>query len=85
MQDEKQKVALIQRLKRVEGQVRGVQRMIDEDRDCREIAQQLQAIRSAVQAANHDLIQTRLAECAASGEITGDKINEITKLFNYLD
>ena len=40
---------LQKRLKRIEGQVRGVQKMLDEDRDCHEIVQQLSAIRSAVQ------------------------------------
>jgi DNA-binding FrmR family transcriptional regulator len=40
------KEELQKRLKRIEGQVRGVQRMLDEDRDCHEIVQQLAAIRS---------------------------------------
>lgn len=85
MHDEKKRQAMILRLKRVEGQLRGVQKMIEEDRDCREIAQQLQAIRSAVQSANQDLIQTRLAECVATGDINGNNLTEITKLFSYLD
>ncbi|MBI5290252.1 MAG: metal-sensitive transcriptional regulator, partial [Chloroflexi bacterium] len=39
---------LQKRLRRIEGQVRGVQKMLDEDRECHEIIQQLAAIRSAV-------------------------------------
>ena len=41
------KEELQKRLRRIEGQVRGVARMVDEDRDCREIVQQLAAIRAA--------------------------------------
>ncbi len=37
------------RLRRIEGQVRGVQRMLDADRDCYEVLQQLSAARSALQ------------------------------------
>ena len=40
---------LMKRLRRVEGQVRGVEKMLDENRDCREVLQQLTAIKSAVQ------------------------------------
>jgi DNA-binding FrmR family transcriptional regulator len=43
------KNALNVRLRRIEGQVRGVLRMIEEDRDCPEILQQMSAIRSALQ------------------------------------
>jgi DNA-binding FrmR family transcriptional regulator len=38
---------LIKRLRRVEGQVRGVAKMVEDERDCREVIQQLAAIRSA--------------------------------------
>ena len=38
---------LQRRLRRIEGQVRGVQKMVDDDRDCHEVIQQLSAIRSA--------------------------------------
>lgn len=45
------KADLLVRLRRIEGQVRGVQRMLDADRDCAEILQQLSAVRSALQSA----------------------------------
>lgn len=51
------------RLSRIEGQLRGVQRMIDEDRDCRDIVQQLLAIRSAVQAASLNFMQDVASDC----------------------
>jgi len=51
------------RLSRIEGQLRGVQKMIDENRDCREILQQLIAIRSAVQAASLNFMQDVASDC----------------------
>ncbi len=85
MISEEHKKTLQQRLRRIEGQVRGVQKMIDEDRDCREIAQQLQAIRSAVKSTNQDLIQTYLKECIPHDQDSEIKLEEITKIFTYLD
>jgi len=57
------KEKLIQRLRRIEGQVRGVQAMLNEERDCREIMQQLTAIHSAVQATSRAFFQDYAAVC----------------------
>jgi DNA-binding FrmR family transcriptional regulator len=54
---------LVQRLRRIEGQVRGVQGMLDEERDCREIMQQLAAIHSAVQGASRIFLQEYATAC----------------------
>ena len=63
------KADLTRRLKRLEGQVRGVQRMLEEDRDCREIIQQLAAIRSATHQASLVVIREHAAACLfKSGE-----------------
>jgi DNA-binding FrmR family transcriptional regulator len=51
------------RLARIEGQLRGVQKMVDEDRDCRDILQQLIAIRSAVQSASLSFLQNAAIYC----------------------
>ena len=57
------KEKLIQRLHRVEGQIRGVEAMLDEERDCQEILQQLSAIRSAVQSASRIFLQEYATAC----------------------
>ncbi|MBW6466740.1 MAG: metal-sensitive transcriptional regulator [Brevefilum sp.] len=57
------KTQAIQRLARIEGQLRGVQKMIVEDRDCKDIVQQLIAIRSAVQSASLNFVQNVASEC----------------------
>jgi len=57
------KEQLIKRLKRIEGQVRGLQSMLDEERDCREIMQQLSAVSSAVKSTSRTFFQDYAALC----------------------
>lgn len=59
------KEKLIQRLRRIEGQVRGVQTMLEQERDCREIMQQLTAIHSAVQSTSRAFFHDYAAVCMA--------------------
>ena len=51
------------RLKRIEGQVRGVQKMVEEERDCSDILQQMTAIRSATHQASLVLARAYAARC----------------------
>lgn len=53
------------RLRRIEGQVRGVHKMVDEGRSCQEILQQLVAIRSAVQQASVTVARSYACDCLA--------------------
>jgi len=61
---------LTHRLNRIEGQVRGIQKMIDEERDCREILQQFAALRSAVQSASLTFIREAASDCVLNLEKT---------------
>ena len=63
LQNPETKEQLIQRLRRIEGQVRGVSGMVDDERDCHEIMQQLSAIRSAVQSVSRVFLQEYATEC----------------------
>jgi CsoR family transcriptional regulator, copper-sensing transcriptional repressor len=63
LQDLEAKEQLVRRLRRIEGQVRGVQSMVAEERDCREILQQLASIRSAVQGASLAFIEEYASRC----------------------
>lgn len=80
---EEEKKALIDRLARVEGQLRGVQRMIAEEKRCEAIAQQLAAARGALNKAFAELIacafQHRLA-ALPEDERGRDQISEIIQL-----
>ena len=57
------KAKLINRLKRLEGQVRGLQKMVDEERDCSEILTLLSGIRSALNATGDLILETYIEEC----------------------
>lgn len=78
---------LQKRLRRIEGQVRGVQKMLDEDRDCHEIVQQLAAIRSAVQGASLIFMREYASDCLMNAapdktsrkELVDDLINLMGK------
>jgi DNA-binding FrmR family transcriptional regulator len=65
IQDQDAKEKLIQRLRRIEGQVRGVQAMLEAERDCRDIMQQLAAVHSAVQGASRFFLQEYATACLA--------------------
>jgi len=68
IQNNETKERLIQRLRRIEGQVRGVQSMLDDERDCGEIMQQLGAIHSAVQSVSRVFLQDYATLCMATME-----------------
>ncbi len=63
LQNPEAKKNLVNRLRRIEGQVRGVQTMVENERDCAEILQQLSSIRSAVQGASMDFLQEYATNC----------------------
>jgi DNA-binding FrmR family transcriptional regulator len=59
------KTDLLVRLRRTEGQVRGIQRMIEENRDCQEVLQQLSAVRAALLNASASLARHYALQCLA--------------------
>jgi DNA-binding FrmR family transcriptional regulator len=67
------------RLARVEGQVRAIQRMIDERRDCHVIVQQLGAARTALERATAQLMVSSLAQCIRAAKNGSDEA-EVRKL-----
>jgi DNA-binding FrmR family transcriptional regulator len=63
LQNQESKENLLQRLRRIEGQARGIQGMLQDERDCREIAQQLTALHSAVQSVSRMFLQEYATAC----------------------
>ena len=59
--------SVLNRLRRIEGQVRGLQRMIDEGKDCEQVLTQLSAVKSALDRVGIYLISHRMKECLDSG------------------
>ena len=68
--DETRKKALVMRLKRIEGQLRGIQNLIESGSDCEAVAQQMSASRKALYKAFFTLVGCVIAQ----GEIEGDDI-----------
>lgn len=81
------KVALANRLSRIEGQVRGVARMIVEDRYCIDVLTQLQAVRAALAKVETEMLNDHLHHCieaAISGGDAGDQRQKASELIQLL-
>lgn len=63
--DPETKERVLNRLRRLEGQVRGLQKMVEEDRNCREILTLLSGVRSALEATGDIILESYLEECQA--------------------
>jgi DNA-binding FrmR family transcriptional regulator len=59
------KTANLRRLRRIEGQVRGVQKMVEEGRYCADILMQVSSIQQALQGVSRELMRNHLHHCAA--------------------
>lgn len=76
---------ILARLRRVEGQVRAVQRMIAERRDCHAIAQQMSAARSALERAMVQLMAKSMAQCLKPAGVADEReLNRLTETFTKL-
>ncbi len=79
----------IPRLRRIVGQLEGVERMIQDRRYCPEIIQQLRAVGSAVKALEHGILKGHLASCIRrsatddSSQEFGKKLDEILKAIKF--
>ncbi len=73
--DENAKHEMRTRLRRLEGQVRGIQNMLDEDRDCKEVVQQLASVKAAVHSANLFFIREYISSCVESVDPADSKAN----------
>ena len=60
------KAANLKRLRRIEGQVRGLQKMIEEDRYCADVMTQIGSVHEALRAVGRGLMRNHLRHCAAS-------------------
>ena len=75
---------LIQRLRRIEGQVRGVQQMLTSNRECRDVLAQITAARKALDQAGFLLIANGLTWCLAHPESEGDSLDDMQRMFRKL-
>ncbi len=80
--DEEQK-ALINRLSRIEGQIRGIKRMLDEDAYCTDIINQVSAVTSALNSFNKELLATHIRTCVTD-DIKEGKTETVDDLLKTL-
>lgn len=62
----------LKRLRRIEGQVRGLQRMVEEDRYCADILTQISSVHEALRSVGRELVRNHLRHCAAAAIREGD-------------
>lgn len=77
VKDPERKRALVLRLKRIEGQLRGIQRLIETDEDCEKVAQQLAAARKALDKSFYTLVGCVIAQ----GDVPADDVADMLAKF----
>ncbi len=65
------------RVKRIEGQLRGVLRMMEEEENCKDVITQLSAVRSAVDRTIGVIVSENLLDCVTTAEGDAEKMNEV--------
>lgn len=81
----KHKAEIINRLKRIEGQVRGVAQMVDDDRYCIDILHQVQAVKAALTRAESEILKDHAACCVAEAIASGDAAEQQVKFAELID
>ncbi|MFC7394192.1 metal-sensing transcriptional repressor [Scopulibacillus cellulosilyticus] len=80
----KEKEQIINRLKRIEGQVRGIQNMVENDRYCMDILIQLSAIQAAIKKVGYTVMERHTKKCVAHSIKNGDGEGMIEELLEII-
>jgi DNA-binding FrmR family transcriptional regulator len=78
-------VATLKRLSRIEGQVRGLAKMIDDDRYCIDIVTQIEAVRAALRRVEEEILRDHVAHCVEHAIKSGDKADQRRKVAELMD
>lgn len=82
LSDEEQIIAISKRIKRAQGQLGAVARMLEEGRNCEEIVTQMSAVSKAVNTAAFSLISSSLKECLVEDKKNSEQVTaQLQKLF----
>jgi DNA-binding FrmR family transcriptional regulator len=79
------KAAVVKRLSRIEGQVRGLARMVDENRYCIDVVTQITAVRAALRRAEEEILRDHVAHCVEHAIASGDKHDQRQKIAEIMD
>jgi len=83
--DTKSRSSRLKRLSRIEGQVRGIGRMVEEDRYCIDIITQISAVRAALAKVEEDLLQTHIAHCVEHAIASGNADEQRKKVAELME
>jgi CsoR family transcriptional regulator, copper-sensing transcriptional repressor len=75
----------LKRLNRIEGQVRGLTRMVEDDRYCIDIVTQISAVRAALRRAEEEILRDHVAHCVEHAISAGDKVDQRRKVAELMD
>ena len=73
------KAALVKRLHRIEGQVRGIEKMVDDDRYCIDILTQIAAVNTALESLAYKVLDDHVRHCVAGALTSGDTADAMEK------
>jgi DNA-binding FrmR family transcriptional regulator len=79
------KTSVLKRLQRIEGQVRGLARMVADDRYCIDIVTQLSAVRAALRRAEEEILADHVGHCVAHAIASGNKAEQRRKVGELID
>jgi DNA-binding FrmR family transcriptional regulator len=79
------KASCKKRLNRIEGQVRGLSKMVDEDRYCIDIVTQIAAVRTALRRVEEEILKDHVAHCVEHAIKSGDKADQRRKIAELMD
>jgi DNA-binding FrmR family transcriptional regulator len=79
------KSACLKRLNRIEGQVRGLARMVEEDRYCIDVVTQIAAVRAALRRVEEEVLRDHVAHCVEHAIKSGDKADQRRKITELMD
>ena len=74
------KASCQKRLGRIEGQVRGLSKMVDEDRYCIDIVTQISAVRTALRRVEEEVLRDHVAHCVEHAITSGNKVDQREKI-----
>ncbi len=74
------KASVEKRLSRIEGQVRGLAKMVDEDRYCIDIVTQISAVRAALRRVEEEILRDHVAHCVEHAISSGNKADQREKI-----
>jgi CsoR family transcriptional regulator, copper-sensing transcriptional repressor len=79
------KASVQKRLQRIEGQVRGLSRMVGEDRYCIDIITQISAVRAALRGVEEEILRDHVAHCVEGAIASGNKGDQRKKIAELMD